>query len=572
MADVPRPTNKPVEFDGPEKAGAVVAGKYTLVRKVARGGMGSVWEAFDQSLERAVAMKFMAPAIASEENLRQRFNREAKAAARLRTPHVVQVYEHGVDDDTPYIVMELLDGEDLHTRLRRGRRIDPQQAAIILAQMAKGLRAAHDANIIHRDLKPHNVFLAQEDGDMVVKILDFGVAKMADVIGEGTKTGAVLGSPHYMSPEQARGLPVDHRSDVWSMACIAFRMVTGKMAFKGQHAGDVIVKICSEPLPVPSDYNPQLTPQMDAFFGTAMQRDPERRFQSAMALASAFAEALGAPAKPSPLASSSKARQTMSEDTTANFYRGDVADIIHEVTGSSAAPLSATPPFATNLSNLSAQQHRGAMLSTNGSQPDIVSSPSVESSPGAAQSNPDFTGPRQPHYISPVIEAPISHASYPDGTPITGHSVAGVVGSVPPSHLRQALEVDADPGRKRRVALVASVTGAALIFTIVAAFGIGGADSEPDHATAPAEQPPTSVSASTPPRPAFEVPAAPSASASAEPDNSAAPDESAPDEPAPDESPKATDVPVPAAPKKIVPRSPPPKKPRPPKKDDEFGY
>ncbi|RLB59059.1 MAG: serine/threonine protein kinase, partial [Deltaproteobacteria bacterium] len=169
--------------------------------------MGEVWEAWDAQLERPVAIKFMDFEIAGNALLRQRFNREAKAAARLRTPYVVQVYEHGVDGDTPYIVMELLEGQDLHRRLRDDRRIPMADLVPIVNQVAKALRAAQEAKIIHRDLKPQNVFLAQQDDEMTVKILDFGVAKLTDsqFSGEGTKTGVVVGSPHYMSPEQARG-------------------------------------------------------------------------------------------------------------------------------------------------------------------------------------------------------------------------------------------------------------------------------------------------------------------------------------------------------------------------------
>ncbi len=276
---------------GPQK-GALVADKYRLARRLARGGMGEVWEAWDAQLERPVAIKFMDFEIAGNAMLRQRFNREAKAAARLRTPYVVQVYEHGVDGDTPYIVMELLEGQDLHRRLRDERRIPMADMVPIVNQVAKALRAAQEAKIIHRDLKPQNVFLAQQDDEMTVKILDFGVAKLTDsqFSGEGTKTGVVVGSPHYMSPEQARGLPsFDHRSDLWSLAVIIFKGVTGHRPFKGQVAGDVIVKICAEPVPKASEVKPGLPSELDDFFAVALDRDPDRRFQTAPELAQAFA-------------------------------------------------------------------------------------------------------------------------------------------------------------------------------------------------------------------------------------------------------------------------------------------
>lgn len=287
----------PTELAGPKgpdrEPGHMVAGKYELVEMIARGGMGSVWKAIDTNLERDVAIKFMSPVIAHDAGARQRFAREAKAAAKLTTPHVVQIFEHGIDGESPYIVMELLRGRDLHRRLKKERRIPITEAAAIVKQIAKGLRAAHEADIIHRDLKPQNVFLANVDGDLVVKILDFGVAKMDEAGSESTKTGVLLGSPHYMSPEQARGKAnIDSRSDVWSLAVIAFRMLTGKMAFHGEGQGDVIIAIATADIPVPSQVNPSLGPPIDRFFERALQRDREDRFATAVELATAFAEAV----------------------------------------------------------------------------------------------------------------------------------------------------------------------------------------------------------------------------------------------------------------------------------------
>jgi serine/threonine protein kinase len=277
-------------------AGSVVAGKYQLERLVARGGMGTIWDALDTDLERHVAIKFMDPKIAANEDLRQRFTREARAVARLRTPHVVQIYEHGLFDAVPYIVMELLEGEDLHARLKRQAPLPLDEAALIVSQIARGLRTAHEAGIIHRDLKPQNIFLARQDGEQVAKILDFGVAKMrASFAGFETRVGTVLGSPNYMAPEQARSAPqIDHRADVWSLGAIAFRAVTGKMAFPGEIAGAVIIKICAEPPPMPSKIRGDLPREMDAFFTKVFQRNPDDRYQSAREAAEAFTAAVRA--------------------------------------------------------------------------------------------------------------------------------------------------------------------------------------------------------------------------------------------------------------------------------------
>jgi eukaryotic-like serine/threonine-protein kinase len=217
--------------------GMRIAGKYRLERPLASGGMGTVWVARDEHLDRPVAIKLMAPELAASDTLRARFEREAKAAAGLSSNHVVRVYEHGVDDGLPFMAMELLDGEDFGSRLKREGRIDVAAAAAIATQVAKALRKAHEAGLVHRDLKPRNVFLARVDDNEVVKVLDFGIVKSAEPArpGEATKTGVIMGSPKYMSPEQVRSAKgVDHRSDLWSLGLILFRAVTGRSAFEGE--------------------------------------------------------------------------------------------------------------------------------------------------------------------------------------------------------------------------------------------------------------------------------------------------------------------------------------------------
>jgi eukaryotic-like serine/threonine-protein kinase len=272
--------------------GVIVGGRYRLQRVLARGGMGSVWVGWHTQLDVPVAVKFMDPLLAADPAARERFEREAKSAAQLRSPHVVQVLDYGVENDRPFLVMERLEGEDLRDRLRRVGRLSLESASRILNQCCKALRLAADRGIVHRDLKPGNIFLAKSGGDEVVKILDFGVAKTtmpSKISGDSTQTGVLLGSPHYMSPEQARGArDVDHRSDLWSMGVILFHVVTGKKPFEGAQLGDVIVKICSDPLPRASDCAPDLPPSVDYFFQRALERQPEQRFQSAREMAASF--------------------------------------------------------------------------------------------------------------------------------------------------------------------------------------------------------------------------------------------------------------------------------------------
>jgi serine/threonine-protein kinase len=272
------------------EAGHVIAGKYKLSAMLARGGMGAVWRARHLGLDVDVAVKLMTPLLASSQEQRVRFTREAKAAAQLKSPHVVQIHDHGLDGDTPYIVMELLAGEDLGARLRREKRIAPATAAALATQIGRGLRKAHDIGIVHRDLKPANIFLARGDEDEdIVKILDFGIARES-ASGDSTLPGELLGSPPYMSPEQARGLKgIDHRTDQWAFGVVLFRMLTGALPFQSDRAGDVLVRICTERAPSPTSIAPDLSQAFNPFFARVFEHDPERRFPSVREMVNAFA-------------------------------------------------------------------------------------------------------------------------------------------------------------------------------------------------------------------------------------------------------------------------------------------
>ncbi|MEP7124251.1 MAG: protein kinase [Byssovorax sp.] len=271
--------------------GAVIAGRYTLTSLLGRGGMGSVWLARHRDLGIDVAVKLMAPALVASPDARMRFEREARIVAPLGSQNVVRIHDYGVEDGTPYIIMEVLKGESLATRLAGHLRVSPAVAARLLAPICKALGAAHEAGVVHRDLKPANIFLALEGRDEVVKVLDFGIAKSAGTgeVGSETATGMMLGSAQYMSPEQIRSSKqVDHRSDLWSVGIILYRMLTGRLPFVGIDVGDVLVRVCTEVYPVPSTLAAELSADIDAFFERALARLPGQRFQSAMELSAAF--------------------------------------------------------------------------------------------------------------------------------------------------------------------------------------------------------------------------------------------------------------------------------------------
>jgi serine/threonine protein kinase len=274
--------------------GCVIVGKYRLEHELASGGMGSLWVALDLKLKRRVAVKFINSIAARHRDALTRFEHEARAMAQIRSPHVVQTHDYGVDRGHAYLVMELLDGEDLGVRLAREGQVPVATVARLLRGIAKGLDAVHAAGIIHRDLKPANIFLARIAGEETVKLIDFGVSRSERDEGERTTDhGTLVGTLKYMAPEQAlceAGL--DHRADLWSLAVIAYCLLTGKGPFSGSSSEEMVLSICRDPVPPPSRIVLDLSPGIDAFFERAFQRAPGDRFHSAGQMASAFAHAV----------------------------------------------------------------------------------------------------------------------------------------------------------------------------------------------------------------------------------------------------------------------------------------
>ncbi|HET9959121.1 MAG TPA: protein kinase [Polyangiaceae bacterium] len=274
----------------------VLSGRYRLEQRLGSGGMGAIWRAQHLTLEAPVAVKLIEHDAVPDEQTVSRFLREAKAAAALRSRHVVQILDYGVEDGVPFIVMELLEGENLAQRIKRLGRLSPGETVRIVTHVARAIGRAHDAGIVHRDLKPENVFLVPSDEGVDAKVLDFGVAKVEKGVlrGDGTetRTGSILGTPYYMSPEQAQGnKTVDFRTDLWALAVIVFECLTGTRPFYSDGLGDLVLQICVRDVPVPSQVA-EVPPGFDAWFARATQREPEQRFQSARELAETLAEAL----------------------------------------------------------------------------------------------------------------------------------------------------------------------------------------------------------------------------------------------------------------------------------------
>ncbi|HTV25927.1 MAG TPA: serine/threonine-protein kinase [Polyangiaceae bacterium] len=271
--------------------GSVLEGKYRLSERLASGTMGSVWRAEHLALEVPVAIKFMQASRERDPDVPRRFLREARIASASSGPHVPQVLDFGVAEGRPYMVMELLLGESLARRLRRIGRLSPEQTANVLLPLARALQRVHDLGVVHRDIKPENVFIVRAGEREHPKLLDFGVAKVQkeqfDVsVSRDTAEGEMVGTPHYMSPEQVRGATtVDHRSDVWALGVIAFECLLGYPPFVASGLGNLLLQICTQPLPVPSTFG-AVPVGFDAWFARACAHLPDERFPSVLEAAS----------------------------------------------------------------------------------------------------------------------------------------------------------------------------------------------------------------------------------------------------------------------------------------------
>jgi serine/threonine-protein kinase len=253
--------------------------------------MGSVWRAIQLPGARECAIKILHPSREGTELRADRFLREARAASSIESPNAVRVLDYGIDADIPFIAMELLEGQTLAQRLRSAGQLTPLETCRILEQVASALESAHELGIVHRDLKPDNIFLAETERGAVAKVLDFGIAKLADeeaLARDLTETGALLGTPHYMSPEQVEGARhVDQRADLWSLGVIAFECIVGERPFKGDGLRALFGAICSRLAPVPSALC-QVPRGFDAWFAKATHKDVGKRFRTAPALAAAL--------------------------------------------------------------------------------------------------------------------------------------------------------------------------------------------------------------------------------------------------------------------------------------------
>jgi serine/threonine protein kinase len=274
-------------FGPPKHAGELgTFGRYRVLQKLGQGGMGADYLGYDEALDRKVALKVMLQRAAADSAARARFLREARSAAKVKSDHVVTIFDVGELNDVPFIAMEYLLGAPLDAYLKQKGELPVGQAVRVARETALGLAAAHELGYVHRDIKPANLWLEAPKGR--VKLLDFGLARAATDDTNLTGSGAVMGTPAYMSPEQARAKPVDGRSDLFSVGVLLYRLLTGKLPFDGDTTIALLTALAVDTPDAPRALNPAVPPELDALVMKLLCKDPAGRYQTAGELAAAL--------------------------------------------------------------------------------------------------------------------------------------------------------------------------------------------------------------------------------------------------------------------------------------------
>lgn len=365
------------------QCGDVFGTRYRLEKRLGRGGMACVWEAYDRKLKRRVALKVLLACHSDKDDAIARFAREARVVAQLQSPHIVQLHDVGVHDgERPYIVMELLRGEQLNLRLSRCCRLPLEECARIAEHLGKALATAHAAGIVHRDLKPGNVFLVSGHGEEIVKVFDFGISKALQPLGERALThdDLVLGTPRYMSPEQITGADVDRRADLWALGVIAYRACTGRLPFDGADLKQLIHGVTVGAVPSVEGSVPNgIVAALDAFFARALAKDPRARFDDALSMSDTLVGILARaklPPRPSLLAEYDDVIELDEGDLLALESQDSDLDVGERVTDEPHAEAHEIPAIESELDPVDlddAHGHRNSVVDLDPERDDDVS-------------------------------------------------------------------------------------------------------------------------------------------------------------------------------------------------------
>jgi serine/threonine-protein kinase len=396
--------------------GSVVGGRYEILSPLGRGGMGAVYRAHDRVLDETVALKVLRGDVASTPEMPKRFRSEIKLARRVAHPNVCRIYEYGEDGPRQYISMELVEGTNLKEILKRRGALPPEEACGLAAQVADGLEAIHRVGIVHRDLKTLNVMI---DAHGAAKVMDFGIAKK--VGGEGTPAPSgsyVVGSPEYMSPEQARGQPVDFRSDIYALGIIVFELFTGRVPFHGDTPVATLLMHLETPPPLEGPAASAIPLSARPVLRKALAKDPDERYRSAREMADALRAATERPdarSAAAPKLSSPRRRSRLALAVVVLMTIGVLLLLYRGRGGPLATPEETVAPVSAPAS----------LPTAPASSPTISSfSPTAPTPPGPSVHRSAIPSPTPP--------APASASPWPTPTPAASPSPAAVVGLATP--------------------------------------------------------------------------------------------------------------------------------------------
>ena len=402
-----------------------VDGRYVLVELLGSGGMAQVYLAHDEVLDRDVALKVLRSQYVRDAEFAERFRREARSAASLSHPNIVQVYDRGeTEDGTCYIAMEYVSGGTLKKRIEKGT-IDPYTAAAVAAQIAEALQAAHERGVIHRDIKPQNV-LVTSSGDL--KVTDFGIARAASAVTISV-TNAIFGTAGYLSPEQALGEPVSPASDLYSLGVILYEMLTGELPYTADNPMAVCMKHVTEPVPQPRNVNPEIPVQMNALVVKLLAKDPADRYGSAAALLDDL-ERIIRPASPITAETTTRPRREEPQAVPRRSARPRRRRVSRGMTVAAAVVLAVLGTALLGLSQegagqgtlLRVQDVAGGIIDPPREAPSIIAASGASATPHASASSSASASPASTFEepIVPVTPPPDDNAQTPGQSQYTG--------------------------------------------------------------------------------------------------------------------------------------------------------